>query len=153
MPAARTGWQALLDALPVAGYTCDQTGLITYFNDRAQAVWGQAPRIRDRRNLYCGSYRIYTAEGAPLAHEQCWMALALREDQCFIGRALAIERPDGSRTHCLAYAHPLHDAAGQVIGAVKLIVSAIPVPTETLAIIEVSLGLLAGLPWPAKAFD
>ena len=152
LPAAAAGWQAILDALPVAGYTCDLTGHITFFNDRAQVVWGRVPRIRDRRDLYCGSHRMFTKEGAPLTHEQCWMALALREDQSFNGRALSIERPDGSCSSCLAYANPLHDSAGQLIGAVNLIASPTPVPDRTLAIIGVTLGVLAGLPWPTSAF-
>jgi hypothetical protein len=67
----------LLQALPVAVYTTDAQGLITSFNEAAVKLWGCRPEIG--KTEYCGSYRLYWADGAPLPLDQCPMAMTLRE--------------------------------------------------------------------------
>src|SRR5262245_8942025 len=37
-------FRRLLDGLPAAAYVCDADGLITFFNEKARALWGRAPR-------------------------------------------------------------------------------------------------------------
>ena len=74
------------------------------------------------RKPHCGSFRLYTPDGEPLAHDACWMARALHEDAAFIERKAIIERPDGSRRRVLAHVNPIHDEAGRVIGAINVLV-------------------------------
>ena len=51
-PSTReTQFQRLLDCLPAAAYTCDASGLITYFNEPAVELWGRAPQLNDGRPL------------------------------------------------------------------------------------------------------
>ena len=50
------------------------------------------------------------------------MARALEENTDYNGYELVIERPDGSRRTALAYANPIHDEAGMVVGAVNVLV-------------------------------
>ncbi|MEO7206829.1 MAG: hypothetical protein ABI145_08575 [Steroidobacteraceae bacterium] len=154
--------------LPVAAYTCDAAGRITYFNPLAEAVWGRAAKLRDSAERYCGSHRLYFSDGRPMPHHECWMALALLDDKPFNGQEILIERQDGSRTCGIAYANPLRDSQKRVIGAVNLLArKTLPPPRSTdqadnslvaiprdaaLAMIEVVLGLLTGIAWPASAF-
>jgi PAS domain-containing protein len=44
---ANLEFRRLLDKLPVAAYTTDAEGLITYFNQRAAETWGREPRLND----------------------------------------------------------------------------------------------------------
>lgn len=48
-------FRRLLDTLPAAAYTCDSQGLITYFNRRAEQVWGRSPELNDPVDRFCGS--------------------------------------------------------------------------------------------------
>jgi len=112
----------LLDALPAGAYTCDQEGLITYYNRRATEIWGRAPVLNDAADRYCGSFRLFAADGTPLEHEQCWMALALRNRRSYNGEEIQIERPDGRRVAVLAHANPLSDEHDLPIGAVNVLV-------------------------------
>jgi PAS domain-containing protein len=112
----------LLDKLPAAAYTCDRDGLITYFNQHALQLWGRAPQLNDPVDRFCGSFKLFSAAGEPISHAECWMALALRTGREYNGEEIIIERPDGGRHTVLAHANPTHDAAGQLIGAVNILV-------------------------------
>ena len=114
--------QPVLDCLPVAAYLCDAAGLITYFNPRAEALWGRAPRLNDPTDRWCGSFKLYRPDGTPISHVQCWMARAILEDRAYASQEILIERPDGSRVHGLAHASPLHDEEGHLVGAVNVLV-------------------------------
>ena len=111
----------LLEKLPAAAYTCDANGLITYFNRRAVEIWGCEPKLNDPVDRFCGSLRLFAADGEPIRHDQCWMALALREGRDYDNCEIVIERPDGSRVTALAHAHPLHDYQGRLIGAANVL--------------------------------
>jgi PAS domain S-box-containing protein len=115
-------FRRLLDTLPVAAYSCNAEGLITYFNQRAVEAWGRAPALNDPIERFCGSYRLYSPAGTLIPHNQCWMALALNEQEAFEGCEIVIERPDGSRLTVLANVNPIYDAAGKLIGAINIVV-------------------------------
>jgi PAS domain S-box-containing protein len=112
----------MLEKLPAAAYTCDAQGLITYFNPRAVDLWGRAPRLNDPIDRYCGSFKLFTPDGTPIAHGDCWMALALREDREYNGHEIIVERPDGRRLTALAHANPFRDEFGRLCGAVNVLV-------------------------------
>jgi PAS domain S-box-containing protein len=166
MPSITASWQGILEVIPVAAYTCDTAGLITYFNPLAESVWGRAPRLRDAGERYCGSHQLYLSDGTPIRHEQCWMALALLEGTAYHGREIVIERRDGGRTSGLAYAHPVRNAQGQIIGAVNFVadITALGNPNAnraepvtsldaTVAMIEVAVSVFAEMPWAESAFN
>jgi PAS domain S-box-containing protein len=115
-------FRRLLESLPASAYTCDAGGLITYYNQRAVELWGRAPALHDPVDRYCGSFRLFDLTGEPISHDACWMALALRERREFSGREIVIERPDGQRMTALAHATPMFDAAGELVGAVNVLV-------------------------------
>jgi len=112
----------LLDVLPAGAYTCDADGLITYFNKHAVALWGRTPALNDASDRFCGSFKLFSKDGAPIAHDQCWMALALRERKEYNGQEIIVERPDGARATTLAHANPFIDGEGRLLGAVNVLV-------------------------------
>ena len=112
----------VLEVLPVAAYTCDPEGLITYFNPHAEALWGRTPRLNDPSDRFCGSFKLFAADGTPIAHHECWMALALRTGCQYNSQEIILERPDGQRVIVLAHANPLRDAAGQISCAVNVLI-------------------------------
>jgi PAS domain S-box-containing protein len=112
----------LLDTLPAAAYTCDAEGLITYYNQRAVELWGREPKLNDPENRFCGSFKLFSTDGIPLTHDQCWMALTLKEDKEYNGYEVVVERSDGSRQSGLVHINPIHDESGKLLGAVNVIV-------------------------------
>jgi PAS domain S-box-containing protein len=115
-------FRRLLDTLPVAAYTCDAEGLITYFNERTVEAWGRRPKLNASVERFCGSYRLYSSDGAQIPHGQCWMALAIKENKVYEGREIVIERPDGSRLTVLAHVNPFYNEEGKLLGAVNIVV-------------------------------
>lgn len=109
-----------LSALPVAVYTIDRDGRLTFYNERAAELWGRRPILGQDR--WCGSFRLLNLDGTPLPHEECPMATLVREGQRVRGQEIIIERPDGTRRHVLPQADLLHDATGEVVGAINLVV-------------------------------
>ena len=122
LSAAALEWRAgdLLQALPVAVYTTDPSGVITAYNDAAADLWGVRPQLGSAR--WCGSWRLYWPDGTAMDHSECPMAVALREDRAIKGAEAVAERPNGTRVLFLAFPTPLHGADGAVIGAVNTLV-------------------------------
>jgi PAS domain S-box-containing protein len=118
----RSQYFDLLEQLPVAAYTCNPAGLITYFNSRAVEIWGREPKLNDPADRFCGSFRLFLPDGTPMDHDRCWMALALKEDRPYDNFEIVIERPDGSRVFALAHAHPLHDDGCRLVGAANVLI-------------------------------
>ena len=113
-------FRAILGALPAAVYTTNAAGQITYFNEAAAALWGHRPELGSSE--WCGSWKLYWPDGRPLPHDQCPMAIALREGRPVRGVEAVAERPDGSRVPFMPFPTPLHDASGTLIGAVNMLV-------------------------------
>lgn len=115
-------FRRLLEKLPAGAYTCDPEGLITYYNEHAVQLWGHAPKLNDPEDRYCGSFKLFAPDGSPIAHDRCWMALALKANEGYNEREIVIERPDGRRLTALAHANPIHDESGNLVGAVNVLV-------------------------------
>ena len=109
----------LLEALPAAVYTTDATGRITFFNNAAVEMSGRTPQIGD---MWCVTWRLYNTDGTLLPHNQCPMAVALKENRAVRGAEAIAERPDGRRIPFIPYPTPLHDAEGKLIGAINMLV-------------------------------
>jgi PAS domain S-box-containing protein len=112
--------QDLLAAIPAAIYTTDADGTLTYFNEAAVALAGQRPRIGVDK--WCVSWKLYWPDGTPLPHDQCPMAIALREGRIVRDVEAIAERPDGSRVPFIPFPTPLRDAAGRIVGGINMLV-------------------------------
>jgi PAS domain S-box-containing protein len=122
MSISRGEYFRLLDELPIAAYTCNAEGLITHFNSGAARMWGREPALNEPSCRFSGSFRLYGPDGTPIERDQCWMALALKENCPQENVEIILERPDGSRVHAVAHAHPTHDDQGTLSGAVSMLI-------------------------------
>jgi len=112
--------RAILQALPAAIYTTDADCRITFFNEAAAELWGLRPEIGS--SAFCGSWKLSWLDGTPLPHDECPMAIALRERRPVRGMEAVAIRPDGSSVPFLAMPTPLFDAAGNLVGAVNMLI-------------------------------
>lgn len=110
----------ILNALPAAVYTTDAQGRITFFNEAAVAFSGRRPNLGT--DEWCVTWRLYEPDGTPLPHDQCPMAVALREGRAVRGAEAIAERPDGTRVPFIPFPTPLRDASGAIVGAVNMLV-------------------------------
>jgi PAS domain S-box-containing protein len=113
-------FRQLLEALPAAVYTIDAEGRITFFNEAAADLWGCRPELG--KSEWCGSWRLYWPDGRPMRHDECPMAVALKEGRPIHGAEAAAERPDGTRVPFLAFPTPLRDRSGALTGAVNTLI-------------------------------
>jgi PAS domain S-box-containing protein len=116
----RSQLEDLIRALPAAIYTTDAAGRITFYNEAAAELWGCRPELG--KSEFCGSWKLYWPDGRALPHDQCPMALALKEQREVRGMEAVAERPDGSRVHFVPYTTPLYEASGTLIGAVNMLI-------------------------------
>lgn len=109
----------LLEALPAAVYTTDAHGRIDFFNKAAVEMAGRKPEPGDH---WCVTWRLRYPDGTPLPHDQCPMAVALKEDRPIRGVEAIAERPDGTLIPFIPFPTPLHDAEGRLIGGINMLV-------------------------------
>jgi PAS domain S-box-containing protein len=112
--------QELLAAIPAALYTTDADGKITYFNEAAVELAGRTPTLGS--DEWCVTWKLYYPDGTFLPHDQCPMAVALKEGRPIRNVEAVAERPDGTRIPFIPFPTPLRDASGKVVGAINMLV-------------------------------
>jgi PAS domain S-box-containing protein len=112
--------QDLLAAIPAAIYTTDAEGKITYFNEAAVDLAGRRPILGS--DEWCVTWKLYNPDGSPLPHDQCPMAVTLREGRPIRNAEAVAERPDGTRIPFIPFPTPLRDQSGKVVGAINMLV-------------------------------
>jgi PAS domain S-box-containing protein len=110
----------LLAAIPAAIYTTDAQGKITYFNEAAVEFSGRTPTLGS--DEWCVTWKLFMPDGTPLPHDQCPMAVALREGRAVRGAEAVAERPDGTRLPFIPFPTPLRDSFGRITGAINMLV-------------------------------
>lgn len=113
-------FRQLLNALPAAIYTTDASGKITYYNQASIDLAGRRPEIGS--DEWCVTWRLYKPDGTPLPHDECPMAIALKENRPIRGIEAIAERPDGSRVPFMPFPTPLRDRSGKLVGAVNMLI-------------------------------
>ena len=73
----------MVDALPTAIYTTDAEGCLTHFNPAAAKFSGRVPELGTDK--WCVSWKLYHADGTPMPHDECPMAIALKEGRIIRG--------------------------------------------------------------------
>jgi PAS domain-containing protein len=113
-------YRTLFELGPVAVYSCDASGVVQNFNDRAAELWGRKPTLGDTDERFCGSFKLYRSDGSFVPHEQCPMAEVLSGKISEARDAeVVIERPDGSQSTCVVNIRPLKNQRGEVTGAIN----------------------------------
>jgi PAS domain S-box-containing protein len=112
--------QALLAAIPAAIYTTDAQGRILYYNEAAVALAGRRPTIGS--DEWCVTWKLFRPDGTPLPHDECPMAVALREGRSIRNAEAIAERPDGTRIPFIPYPTPLYDENGEIAGGINMLV-------------------------------
>jgi diguanylate cyclase (GGDEF)-like protein/PAS domain S-box-containing protein len=114
------GYRRLLEELPVAIYTTDAAGRVTYFNRAAAELAGRTPELGI--DEWCVTWKLFSPDGTPLPHDQCPTAVALRENRPIRGVQAIAERPDGTRFWFTPCPTPLNDSSGRIIGAINMLI-------------------------------
>ena len=115
-----SGVQETIEAVDLPLYVTDADGWLTHFNRACVDFAGRTPVSGEDR--WCVSWRLRTEGGAPLAHAECPMAVAIREQRPVRGEVAIAERPDGSRVVFAPYPTPVEDDSGRLLGAINLLI-------------------------------
>jgi PAS domain S-box-containing protein len=113
-------FRELVNGLPAAIYTTDAAGRITYFNEAAAALWGCRPELG--KTEWCGAWKLFWPDGRELPHDECPMAMAVKEKRPIRGMEVVAQRQDGARVQVLPFPTPIYDASGALVGAVNMVV-------------------------------
>jgi PAS domain S-box-containing protein len=111
-------WE-LIENLPVATYSCDADGRIMIYNKAAAELWGLETEID--KDLWYGSWNIYSLDNNPIPIELCPMAVALKEGKAVIGEEIIIKRPNGEKRYVIPHPVPFIDNEGRITGAVNVL--------------------------------
>ena len=109
-----------LDGLPAPIYVTDAEGVVTHFNRACVGFTGRVPAVGKDR--WCVTWRLYTDEGEFLPHDQCPMAIAIREKSPVRGVTAFAERPDGTRVRFTPLPTPLFGPGGALVGAINVLI-------------------------------
>jgi PAS domain S-box-containing protein len=112
-------FRQIIDSMPAAVYTTDAEGLLTHFNAAAVECVGRQPQMGI--DQWCVSWKLLRADGTPLPHAECPMAVSLKEARPIRGEKLIIERPDGKRAWVLPHPTPIFDERGKLTGGVNMV--------------------------------
>lgn len=110
--------RAWVERFPVAIYACDAAGRLRWFNGRAAAIWGRAPRLGGEAERFCGAHKVSDLEFRPVARSQSPMAEVLRTGCAMHGAEARIERPDGTEVVAMLQIDPVKDSGGTLLGAI-----------------------------------
>jgi len=144
----KTDFRNIVEDSPIAFYTCDLEGFITYFNKAAALLWGREPEVG--KDLWCGSWKIYYPDGSPMSYSECPMAKTLKQGISFENIKINIERPDHSFRNLLVFPKPVFDRSGKITGAHNTLVDITDqlqddIKNSTLsAIVESSVDAIVG---------
>jgi PAS domain-containing protein len=110
------------EAHDIATYVTDEEGLVIYANAACEPFAGRAPA--PGRDRWCVTWKLYTDGGEFLPHDQCPMAVAIREKRRVRGVSAIAERPDGTRVLFKPFPTPIFGRDGRLVAAVNVLVPA-----------------------------
>lgn len=118
--ASENRLRQLIGLMPVAVYTCDAEGRISFFNRRAAELWGREPEIGSDDQKFCGAFQLWRKDGSLLPHARTPMAVAIKNGLAARNQEVIIQRPDDSRITVSVNVDPLYDANGRLCGAINV---------------------------------
>jgi PAS domain-containing protein len=120
--AAEIGLERLTTALEQVNapvYVTDAEGVVINFNTACIGFSGRTPAAG--KDLWCVTWKLYTAGGQFLPHDQCPMASAVRSRSPIRGVIAIAERPDGTRVKFMPFPTPIMASSGEFLGAINLL--------------------------------
>lgn len=118
--ASEERFRALFELGPAAIYSCDASGVIQEFNHRAEELWGRTPAAGDTDERFCGSFKLFRADGSFMPHDQCPMAeVTSGKISAARDMEVLIERPDGSRVTVVVNICSLKNEREEITGAIN----------------------------------
>ena len=112
-------FREMIDALPVAIYTTDAIGRLTHFNPAAVEFSGRVPELGS--DHWCVTWKLYDLDGRPMPHDECPMAIALKEGRAVRGVEAIAELPNGTRRYFEPFPTPLFDGNGILVGGINML--------------------------------
>lgn len=133
LDAIRAGGQfeAKLDEIDAPVYLTDAEGRVTFWNRACVDFAGREPQLGEDR--WCVTWKLYTTDGQPLAHEDCPLAVAIREKRPVREEIAIAMRPDGSRKAFRPYPTPLFDDSGELTGAINMLIDISDLQVQSLS--------------------
>ncbi|HVN19515.1 MAG TPA: PAS domain S-box protein [Dongiaceae bacterium] len=113
-------FREMIDALPAAIYTTDAQGRLTHFNPAAVEFSGRTPELGT--DQWCVSWKLFYPDGRPMPHDECPMAIALKEGRVIKGAEAIAQRQDGTRRWFTPYPTVLRDDQGNIVGGINMLV-------------------------------
>ena len=107
------------DPFPAPIYATDRDGKLIYYNAACVAFSGRTPVVG--RDHWCVSWKLEQDDGTPIDHDQCPMAVAVREARPVRDTVAVARRPDGDAKRFIPFPTPAVDAEGRLVGAINLL--------------------------------
>lgn len=107
-------YQSLIENSPLAIYTSDQHGHLTFLNKAAVQLWGRTPNIGE--DLWVGPWKIHAPDGRPMELKDSPMAKALQQMGRFENEEIVIQRPDQTFRRLLVFSIPTYDDNSEFSG-------------------------------------
>ena len=108
-----------IQRIPVAICTTDSEGYIRMYNQAAVQLWGRKPAVG--KDLWCGSWKIYSLDGSELSPGEYPIARILKERRAVTGEEIVVVRPDGSRRNVAPHPQPIFNESGDLTGAINIL--------------------------------
>jgi two-component system, chemotaxis family, CheB/CheR fusion protein len=119
--AADSQFTMLLQAMPVAAFTCDAHGTITSYNAAMRELWNRPPDPESPSDRWFGPLQLRSiGPETAVPREESWLRTVIRTGDRSREEYIVI-RQDGARLTISAEAYPLRDDEGQVQGAVAVL--------------------------------
>jgi PAS domain S-box-containing protein len=109
----------VLSVMPMAVYTCDEEGRITFFNQHAADLWGHKPKLNSEDEEFPKAFLMLGPDGSPMPPSASPMTLAVKTGQSFRNKEVIVQRPDASRIIVRINVDPLYDEEGRRSGAIS----------------------------------
>ncbi len=109
---------SLIQHLPQAVYTCDENGYIQSYNKASVTLWGREPQAGKEK--WCGSQKLFYADGSHIPHENSPMALTIRQKRTYEAAEVILQQYSGEQRSIIMHVAPLFDNDGKLSGAVNM---------------------------------
>src|SRR5437868_4743270 len=111
----------LTSLMPVGVLTTDENGILSFYNETAEELWGRSPRLNDRsEKRFCGALKLYRIDGTPMPHDESPVAETLRSRTGMRQQEVIMENPDGKKINVLVNVDPIIDDHGNLKGAINV---------------------------------